>query len=71
MDQTKDLSKCRCGHDEFLVDVTDTLLVTLAKDGGIWEYKKRYDGEFTNLNCEKCGRPADRQPDQQDPKEEA
>ena len=62
--KTKDLSKCpACGSDKFLVDTTDTLEVTLTAEGRIWEFGKRYDGDWTNLNCAKCGRPADRQPD--------
>jgi len=62
--EKKDLSKCpACGSDTFLVDTTDTVEVTLTAEGGIWEIKKRHDGDWTNLNCAQCHRPADRQPD--------
>lgn len=59
----KDLSRCECGSDQFLVDVTDTLAVTLTSEGQVWEISKRYDGDYHNLNCARCGRPAPRQPE--------
>ena len=27
------------------------------------DQRKRYDGDYHNLNCEDCGRPAPRQPE--------
>lgn len=54
-----DLSRCVwCGSDEFLADTTDTWTASLDKDGKVHELHKSYPGDVHNVNCAKCGAPA-------------